>query len=211
MKKIFRIQEKILNQIYPQTCGICGKIDAKSICSKCNLELKKQAEIRILQKEYIEEKSEKEKYFQELMYIFKYEGQIRQLIIDYKFNKKIFENIKKYDKIIPVPISKKRYKERGYNQSLLIANEISKQTNLELVNNCLIKTKNIIEQSKLNKEDRQQNIQGVYSIQNEEIITNKKVLLIDDIYTTGSTVNECSKILQQARPERIGVLVLAKD
>ena len=85
------------------------------------------------------------------------------------------------------------------------------QTNLELVNNCLIKTKNIIEQSKLNKEDRQQNIQGVYSIQNEEIITNKKVLLIDDIYTTGSTVNECSKILQQARPERIGVLVLAKD
>lgn len=227
MKKIFRIQEKILNQIYPKTCGICGKIDTKSICSKCNLELKKQAEIRILQKEYIEEKSEKEKYFQELMYIFKYEGQIRQLIIDYKFNeksyiyktfvnfllknKKIFENIKKYDKIIPVPISKKRYKERGYNQSLLIANEISKQTNLELVNNCLIKTKNIIEQSKLNKEDRQQNIQGVYSIQNEEIITNKKVLLIDDIYTTGSTVNECSKILQQARPERIGVLVLAKD
>ena len=90
MKKIFRIQEKILNQIYPQTCGICGKIDAKSICSKCNLELKKQAEIRILQKEYIEEKSEKEKYFQELMYIFKYEGQIRQLIIDYKFNEKSY-------------------------------------------------------------------------------------------------------------------------
>lgn len=126
-------------------------------------------------------------------------------------NKKIIWKYKKIDKIIPVPISKKRYKERGYNQSLLIANEISKQTNLELVNNCLIKTKNIIEQSKLNKEDRQQNIQGVYSIQNEEIITNKKVLLIDDIYTTGSTVNECSKILQQARPERIGVLVLAKD
>ena len=145
MKKIFRIQEKILNQIYPQTCGICGKIDAKSICSKCNLELKKQAEIRILQKEYIEEKSEKEKYFQELMYIFKYEGQIRQLIIDYKFNeksyiyktfvnfllknKKIFENIKKNDKKKPLPKSKKKYKEKQYNQSLQIAKETSKQTN----------------------------------------------------------------------------------
>ena len=235
MKKIFRIQEKILNQIYPQTCGICGKIDAKSICSKCNLELKKQAEIRILQKEYIEEKSEKEKYFQELMYIFKYEGQIRELILDYKFNeksymyktfvnfllknKKIFENIKKYDKIIPVPISKKRYKERGYNQSLLIAKEISMQisyeTNnnikLELVNNCLIKTKNIIEQSKLNKEDRQHNIQGVYTLKNGSILTNKSILLLDDIYTTGSTVNECSRVLQQAKPNKIGVLVLAKD
>ena len=126
-------------------------------------------------------------------------------------NEKIFENIKKYDKIIPVPVSKKRNKERGYNQSLLIAGEIANKTNLELVNNCLIKTKNIIEQSKLNKEDRQQNIQGVYSLQNKSLITNKKILLIDDIYTTGSTVNECSKILQQANPKKIGVLVLAKD
>lgn len=236
MSKIFKIQEKISNLLYPPVCGICGKIALKGICIKCNVELKKQAEENILQKEEIEEKN-----FEELMYIFKYEGQVRKLILDYKFNeksymyktfvnfllndKKIFENIKKYDKIIPVPISKKRYKERGYNQSLLIAKEISKQTqykanienkqkektNLELVNNCLIKTKNIIEQSKLNKEERQNNIQGVYSLQNPQKITNQKILLVDDIYTTGSTVNECSKILKQANPKKIGVLVLAKD
>ena len=58
-----------------------------------------------------------------------------------------FKNKKKYDTIIPVPISYKRYKERGYNQSLLIAKEIAVNTDLELLNNCLIKTKNIIEQS----------------------------------------------------------------
>ena len=227
MNKIFRIQEKISNLLYPQTCGICEKINKDGLCSKCNLELKKQAEVNILQKEEIEENIKKEKYFKELMYIFKYEGQVRKLILDYKFNEKsylyktfvnfllknekIFENIKKYDKIIPVPISKKRYKERGYNQSLLIVEEIANKTNLELVNNCLIKTKNIIEQSKLNKEDRQQNIQGVYSLQNERLVTNQKILLVDDIYTTGSTVNECCKILQQANPKTIGVLVLAKD
>jgi len=189
-----------------------------------------------LTKEELKENSlEKEKFFEELIYIFKYEGQIRELILDYKFNeksymyktfvnfllknKKTFENIKKYDKIIPVPISKKRYKERGYNQSLLIAKEISMQISyeannnikLELVNNCLIKTKNIIEQSKLNKEDRQHNIQGVYTLKNGSILTNKSILLIDDIYTTGSTVNECSRVLQQAKPNKIGVLVLAKD
>ena len=236
MNEILKIQEKIINLIYPQTCGICGKINNKTICSKCNIQLKKQEKIGILTKEKLEENSlEMEKHFEELMYIFKYEGQIRQLIIDYKFNeksyiyktfvnfllknKKIFENIKKYDKIIPVPISKKRYKERGYNQSLLIAKEISMQisyeTNnnikLELVNNCLIKTKNIIEQSKLNKEDRQHNIQGVYTLKNGSILTNKSILLVDDIYTTGSTVNECSRVLQQAKPNKIGVLVLAKD
>ena len=216
-----------LVSMYPPICGICEKINKDGLCPKCNLELKKQAEVNILQKEEIEENIKKEKYFEELMYIFKYEGQVRKLILDYKFNEKsylyktfvnfllknekIFENIKKYDKIIPVPISKKRNKERGYNQSRLIAEEIANKTNLELVNNCLIKTKNIIEQSKLNKEDRQQNIQGVYSLQNERLITKQKILLVDDIYTTGSTVNECCKILQQANPKTIGVLVLAKD
>lgn len=236
MNEILKIQEKIINLIYPQTCGICGKINHKAICPKCNIQLKKQEKMSTLTKEELKENSlEIEKHFEELMYIFKYEGQIRELILDYKFNeksymyktfvnfllknKKIFENIKKYDKIIPVPISKKRYKERGYNQSLLIAKEISMQisyeTNnnikLELVNNCLIKTKNIIEQSKLNKEDRQHNIQGVYTLKNGSILTNKSILLVDDIYTTGSTVNECSRVLQQAKPNKIGVLVLAKD
>ena len=223
MNKILKIQEKILNLIYPQTCGICGKIYPKSLCNKCEVRLRKQLDLNIIK----EGQEIEDKYFNELMYIFKYEGEIRRLIIDYKFNdksyiyltfvnfllknEKIFENIKKYDKIITVPISKKRLKTRGYNQSYLIAKEIAKRTNLELVNNCLIKTKNIVEQSKLNKEERKQNIQGVYELKNKKLVKNKKILLIDDIYTTGSTVNECSKILSQGEPTEIGVLVLAKD
>ena len=214
---------KILNLIYPQICGMCGKINKNSLCKKCEIELKKQAENQIINNgEEIQDK-----YFNELMYIFKYEGQIRKLILDYKFNeksylyltfvnfllknKKIFENIKNYDTIIPVPISKKRKKTRGYNQSLLIARKIAEQTDLELMNNCLVKTKNIKEQSKLNKEDRIQNIQGVYELKSKQLIENKKIILIDDIYTTGSTVNECSKILKQGNPKKIGILVLAKD
>ena len=217
------IVSKILNLIYPQICGMCGKINKNSLCKKCEIELKKQVENQIINNgEEIQDK-----YFNELMYIFKYEGQIRKLILDYKFNeksylyltfvnfllknKKIFENIKNYDTIIPVPISKKRKKTRGYNQSLLIARKIAKLTDLELMNNCLVKTKNIIEQSKLNKEDRTQNIQGVYKLKNKQLIENKNILLIDDIYTTGSTVNECSKILKQGNPKKIGILVLAKD
>ncbi len=223
MNKILKIKENILNLIYPPICGICGKLNQNSLCKKCEIELKKQEEINIINRNGEIEN----KYFDELMYIFKYEGQIRKLILDYKFNnksyiyltftnfllknEKIFENIKKYDKIIPVPISKKRKKERGYNQSLLIAKEIATKTNLELVNNCLLKTKNIIEQSKLNKEDREKNIQGAYIIKNKQLIENKKILLLDDIYTTGNTVNECSKTLRQANPKKIGILVIAKD
>lgn len=227
MRQICTVPSVSLNLIYPQVCGICGRVRRNSLCKKCEIQLKKQAEFKIIKNgQDIEDK-----FFSELMYLFKYEGIIRKVILDYKFNdkpyisksfvnfmlkdKKIFENVKKYDTIIPVPISKKRQRQRGYNQSLLIAEEIVKQlvmkTNLNLVNNCLVKTKNIIEQSKLNKEERVRNIQGVYKLQNKQLIESKKILLIDDIYTTGSTVNECSKMLIQGKPDKIGVFVLARD
>ena len=204
-------------------CGICGKRTLNFLCRRCEMRLEKHSENKILNEgEEIEGK-----YFDELIYYFRYEGIIRKLILDYKLNdksflyktfssfllkdEKIFEKIQKYDKIMPVPISKKRKKDRGYNQSLLIAKEISLKSKVNLLNNCLIKTKNIIEQSKLNKEKRLKNIQGVYELKNKQVLKNKKILLIDDIYTTGSTVNECSRILKQGKPSKIGILVLAKD
>ncbi len=120
--------------------------------------------------------------------------------------------VKNYDIIISVPISKKRYKQRGYNQSLLIAKELSKKLDLKLVKNCLYKNKNIVEQSKLGREKRMENVKGVYKIRNSEILNNKKILLIDDIYTTGSTVNECCKtLIYNANIKEIGVLTIAKD
>ena len=91
MNKIFKIQEKIINLIYPQVCGICGKINYNAVCPKCNVHLKKQGKMDILTKEELKENSlEKEKFFEELIYIFKYEGQIRELILDYKFNEKSY-------------------------------------------------------------------------------------------------------------------------
>ncbi len=212
----------ILDIIFPQVCGICGKINSEGLCRKCNKKLENIAEYQIVNEEF-----QKNKYFENLLYIFKYEGLIRKILIDYKFNeksyiyvsfvkfiinnKKMVEKLKSYDTIIPVPISKKRMKERGYNQSTLIAKELSKKIKIDLEINCIIKVKNVKEQSKLNKEQREKNIQNVYELKNKQKIINKKILLIDDIYTTGSTVNECSKILGQGKPAKIDVLVVARD
>ena len=199
-------------------CGICGKICDKSLCRKCEINLEKFENIKI---EEVQDKN-----FNEFISVFDYQGMIRTNILNYKFkeksymaktfakflinNEKLFEKIKTYDTIVPVPISRKRMKQRGYNQSLIIAKELNKYFKLEISENSLIKVKNVIEQSKLNKEDRQNNIINAYEIKNEQILENKKVLLIDDIYTTGSTVNECSKMLKLANPKKIGVLTLAK-
>lgn len=124
---------------------------------------------------------------------------------------KVFEIIKTYDIILPVPISKKRYNQRGYNQTELIAREISKRANIELVTNCLYKEKNNVPQSTLNKEDRIENVKNAYIIKNSKIIKDKRVIIFDDIYTTGSTVNECSKLLKQNNVKEILVMTIAKD
>ena len=220
MRKLRPVPE-ILNLIYPPKCGICGKLSDEFLCKKCNIMLQNQADFTV------EKNQDNDKNFSELLYIFKYEGIIRRIILKYKFqdksylyrtfvnfllkDKNLFEILEKYDTIIPVPISKKRQKERGYNQSYLLAKEISKYTNLECESRCLFKIKDIIEQSKLNKEERIRNIQGVYELKNGQRLKNKKLLLLDDIYTTGSTANECCRILKEAEPKKIGVLTIAKD
>lgn len=211
--------EKLINLVYPPTCGICGKLNNDFLCKKCEKVLETEAIYGV--------DKVLEKYFNEHLYIFVYQGILRRIILKYKFqeeaylyktfvnfllkNENFFEKIKKYDTIVPVPISKKRLKKRGYNQSELIAKEIAYNSDLKLETACLLKVKNIIEQSKLNKEERMKNIQGVYKLTNMEKLYKKKILLVDDIYTTGSTVNECAKVLREANPRKIGVFTLAKD
>lgn len=161
------------------------------------------------------------------IYFFKYQGIIRKIILDYKFNeksylyrtiiyfllknKKIFDFFNSYDTIIPVPISRERKKERGYNQSLLIAKEISKISKIPIQNKCLYKIKDNTKQSTLGKEEREKNVQGVYELKNSKNISGKSILIIDDIYTTGNTIKECCKILKQEKVKKLGVLTIAKD
>ena len=77
--------------------------------------------------------------------------------------------------------------------------------------NIIIKYKNIVPQSTLNQNGRKENIKNVYKVINKEKIKNKKILILDDIFTTGSTVNECSRILKEAGAKEIGILTIAKD
>lgn len=213
-----------MSLIYPPVCGICGKLAPDFLCKRCEMVLKQHA---IFNVELVNKIDSNDLYFKELISIFPYEGLIRKSILEYKFqdkaylfrtfvnfvlkNEKIFEKIKTYDKIIVVPISQERFKQRGYNQCLLMAREMSKRTQVELVKNALVKTKNTTEQSKLNQEQRKFNVQGVYDLKKQSILRNKRILLVDDIYTTGNTVHECCKTLYLACPKQIDVFVLAKD
>ena len=218
------ILENILDLIYPQVCGICGKTNTKLLCNKCKLKIQK--EFKYQKDNY---KEDINKNFIEHHYFFKYENLIRSQIIAIKFQEKpyiyktityflknmqkSFENLKNYDIIIIVPISKQRNQERGYNQTYLFAKEISKIIKVPIAKNILYKTKNTVPQSTLNKQQREKNAKGAYKIKNITRLHNKKILIIDDIYTTGNTVNECANMLIQKgiKKANIGVLTIAKD
>ena len=211
--------EKIKNILFPTVCGICGKIGPKPLCSICSKKIEGLSCITV-QKVH-------NKNFSKQAYLFKYGGIIREKLINYKFNEqsylhetfaniiikneKICRFIKNYDIIIPVPIHRKRYKQRGYNQTELIARKIAKNLDITVVTDVLVKEKNNKPQSDLTKTEREQNIKNVYRVQNSQKINNKTILIIDDIYTTGNTVKECSRMLQQAGASQIAVLTIAKD
>lgn len=212
--------QTIINLIYPKVCGICGEISKEDICNKCKVKIKTWQ--RDKKHIYLT------KNFDTHMYLFDYQDVIRQRILQYKFqektylfrsfvkiilnDKKICGFLKSYDIMVPVPISKKRKKQRGYNQSEMIAKQIAKQMHeIKYKGDILYKIKDTLPQSLLDKEKRRENIQNAYYIKNKELVQNKRILLLDDIYTTGNTVNECSRILKQAGAREIGVLTLAKD
>jgi len=211
--------------IFPRKCEMCETISESYICDKCKSKLEKTELYLNRIDDYSKDNT---KYFDEHAYIFEYNSIIREKIIEYKFknkpylgkmfseffvkNEKMCGFFEKYDIIIPVPMTNKKIKERGYNQTEIIAKIISQNiTNITMQKNVLIKYKNNKVQSQLNKEQRQQNVQNVYELNNEEIIKNKNILILDDIYTTGATCNECVKTLRNAQPKKIGIITIAKD
>ena len=126
-------------------------------------------------------------------------------------NKKIYSFLKKYDIMLCVPMRRKKQKTRGYNQSELIAKEIAKELEICYLRDCLIKIKDTKKQSTLTRNERKINLNNAFGIKNKEKIQNKNVILFDDIFTTGSTMKECSKILKDAGVKKIAVLTLATD
>ncbi len=112
--------------------------------------------------------------------------------------------------VVPVPLHKKRFRERGFNQSELLAKKIALGLNLPLNTNTLIKIKNTAAQTEVkNKNNREKNLIGCFRL-NNETLTGKNILLIDDVHTTGATAKTISEILKTNGAKKIIVLVAGR-
>lgn len=113
--------------------------------------------------------------------------------------------------LVPVPLAKKRLRWRGFNQVEEIGKHLSFYFKIPLVNNVLIKIKETPPQIELNEKERKGNVLRVFYCQNSQLIKNKKVILLDDVYTTGSTMEECARVLKEAKAKKIIGIVVARS
>ncbi len=217
-----KIRDFIVNLLFPCFCLNCGK-EGNYLCQDCESIL----EISEFHQKH-QGKNLDDLYWamnyqkplnKNLIQKFKYKPFIKELakplsslIIDHFQLLATEQNFSPDNNsvLIPVPLDRKRLKWRGFNQAKEIAKELSCFFKISVVDNVLVKTKQTREQIELSKEQRKENIKGVFVCKNPELVRGKKVLLIDDIYTTGSTMEECARILKNAGVQEVIGIVIAR-
>lgn len=206
---------KILEILFPKTCVICGRIYKAWVCPKCYIKIKKEFK-------YYKTKEKGSN----IIFVGFYANTLRKLLLKFKFNEKAYigyffteiikknnkflQYIKKYDYIIPIPMHRTNQKIRGYNQTEIIAKKLAQECNVKYLNNCLVKAKQNKRQSTLDEKHRKENVKNVYKLLDFEQIKDKNILLIDDIYTTGSTFEACKNELKKGQAKKVDILVIAK-
>lgn len=190
----------ILDLFFPRKCPYClGLINRKELeCAKCRSEFPKEPYIRIIPSG------------NECVSAFMYNSMVRDALTRYKFTGKreyyksfasvlaesIADSELAADIVTSVPLSKKRLRMRGYNQSELIAKEVARILELDYIET-LIKCRDNLEQHTLDHKVRAENIIGVYKSITGIDLQGKRILLIDDIVTTGYTLSECCSVLSE--------------
>ena len=215
--------EKLIRLIYPAKCMVCDAVLNEDtylyLCDPCkkNLPRCQKGFVKISQMPYLDG----------VFAAFYYREGIKSAIQSMKFKSYprlaqtmgslVCEELFKYnpipdfDFLVPVPMHPKKKRQRGYNQAELVANEAAHILNKEVHTDILLKVRNTTAQSRLKREDRLKNLESAFMI-NYSIIKNnrnKRVLLLDDVLTTGTTVNTCAKILKENGFSSVYALVIA--
>lgn len=204
-----------LDFFYPQSCFICDSKNetASSFCTICLKSISEQ--------EFIEFNDD---CLDQRFSLYKFTKEVRQTVHGLKYNSlpqaavelfdigstKLYSSQKlaNCDIIVPVPLFWYRKMSRGYNQAELLANSLSKASQIQVVN-VLKRKRHTTTQTKKRREERAKNISGAFSVRKIELVANKSIILIDDVFTTGATTRECAKELIASGAKSVAVITLA--
>jgi ComF family protein len=222
-----KILQDIFELFYPNTCGLCKHSLSKGeehICIACLLSLPatnfhtldNNPVEQILRGRFTFEKATSYYYFnkeggmQEAMHAIKYVSNI--YLAEY-FGKKLALDLKDWlqpiDLIIPIPLSHKKESQRGYNQSYHLAKGISDASAIILNEDAVRRIKNTATQTKMNRTQRIENMKDAFEWTQPNDLTGKHLLLVDDVITTGATIDSCIQAFPQNIDIKISILSLA--
>ena len=208
----------LLDLMFPPRCAFCRKIlktGEFGICEKCEAKISRT----------VNGGAQGGDFFSICVSPLYCENEVRDAILRFKFNDAtgytglfsefiadcISENLKgRYDIITWVPLSTNRLKKRGYDQAMLLAMAAALRLD-DVAVELLHKNTDVPAQSGVGSEEkRRANISGVYSVADEELVRGRRILLIDDIITTGATLSECAKTLKYSGAEEVVCCALAR-
>lgn len=229
------VKSFLLALLYPPRCVCCDKIlsiSAKGCCPDCEKKLpritgpscmKCGKPVAGQEDEYCEDCRKYPHEFDRGRAAFTYTGAIRRSVYRMKhdnrrdympfFAEEMVQAMAaelprwKPEVILPVPMHPRKKRRRGYNQSELLAEHISRLTGIPVRKDILRCVKQTADQKSLNRKERMKNLEGSMAV-DREVFTFKRVLLVDDVYTTGSTMDEAAKVLKGAGAERVFFIVL---
>lgn len=213
-KSIFKT---LLDIVLPTVCYVCGRSCSSKygLCDLCLNRIRLCAEYGS-KNPYIEKAWSCSYYkdtIKECIHLFKYKGYIglidifRDIMIDFVKKHDIHKNI---DLIVPVPVYPTKKRERTYNHAEILARSLSKNFAIPINAKNLKKIKWTQSQSELGREKRLKNVKDTFLIVDKGAFSDKCVLLVDDVYTTGTTINECAKVLRGAKASKVFSLTLAR-
>ena len=215
----YKLKDVLLDLIYPSRCVFCRRFvppGPPRICPACDAKLPRTEDGR----------RRKGDFFSECISALYYEGDVREAIHRYKFSgvqayapvfgeltaAVIYEQLEgEFDILSWVPLDPGRKRSRGYDQAELIARDVGRRLQREPVA-VLKKKRGVTPQSMTGKpEARKANIAGAYRVTDRSLVEGKRILLIDDIVTTGSTLSECAKTLLLAGADEVRCATLASS
>ena len=193
---------RLLRFIFPERCNICRDVTQLGnypICKPCKKKISNSYTQRDNSEKvfFLGSAVEFNKTTKELIHKLKYgRKEILARIIGREiFNKVLLQTNVDIDVVIPVPIHTKRKLWRGFNQTDLIAYEISKLLKCKCDTSNLVRNKDTNTQTKLNRSDRRSNVENVFELLNPIIFKSKNILIVDDVITTGATIESCRDVL----------------
>lgn len=220
MLKVSRIIRELPDFLYPPKCPVCEE-PAQGLCKKCSARAKYAG--LVYQKGDGEQNSGRRfeaayavfqyNFVASAVYHFKYGGKI-----DYgrTLGRLMWEDAREIleswglDCIVPVPLHTKRQRRRGFNQSRVLAEEISKGLGIPVFPEMVLRCKDTKPMKELNALQRQNNLKKAFKLGKNDV-KSKTILIVDDIYTTGATADEIAKVLRDAGAAKVYVLTLGSD